>query len=114
LAPHRSTFRSRLERCREVDALEFTRGGDQVVLGARGPSISEVEGEPLGGQIFNVFTLRDGGSCASTTTGAGTRRSRQPAPRSRAGADPRAGRQARIDANVEPFGDRRAANSRSR
>jgi hypothetical protein len=41
-------------------AFEFTRGGEQVVLGARGPSISEVGGEPLGGQIFNVFTLRGG------------------------------------------------------
>ena len=30
------------------------------MLGARGPSISEVGGEPLGGQIFNVFTLRNG------------------------------------------------------
>jgi len=27
---------------------------------ARGPSISEVGGEPLEGQIFNIFTLRDG------------------------------------------------------
>jgi len=54
------TFRWGLERRREVDALEFTRAGDQVVLGARGASISEVEGEPLEGQIFNVFTLRDG------------------------------------------------------
>jgi hypothetical protein len=26
----------------------------------RGPSITEVGGEPLEGQIFNVFTLRDG------------------------------------------------------
>src|SRR6266536_3457502 len=43
---------------RELDALEFTRGGEQVVLGARGPSIGPAE-EPLG-QIFNVFTLRDG------------------------------------------------------
>ena len=41
-----------LEQRREVDALEFTCAGEQVVVGARGPSISEVEGEPLGGQIF--------------------------------------------------------------
>jgi ketosteroid isomerase-like protein len=54
------TFRMGLEQRREVDALEFTRGGEQVVLGARGPSMTEVGGEPLGGQIFNVFTLRDG------------------------------------------------------
>ena len=47
-----------LEQRREIDALEFTRGGEQVVLGARGPNIGPAE-EPLG-QIFNVFTLRDG------------------------------------------------------
>jgi catechol 2,3-dioxygenase-like lactoylglutathione lyase family enzyme len=35
-------------------------GNDQVVLGVRGPSISEVDGEPLEGQIFNVFTLLGG------------------------------------------------------
>ena len=52
------TFRWGLERRREIDALEFTRAGEQVVLGARGPSIGPAE-EPLG-QIFNVFTLRDG------------------------------------------------------
>jgi hypothetical protein len=52
------TFRWGLEQRREIDALEFTRAGEQVVLGARGPSIGPAE-EPLG-QIFNVFTLRDG------------------------------------------------------
>ena len=52
------TFRWGLEQRREIDALEFTRGGGQVVLGARGPNIGPVE-EPLD-QIFNVFTLRDG------------------------------------------------------
>jgi ketosteroid isomerase-like protein len=54
------TFRWGLERRREIDALEFTRGDDQVVLGARGPSITDLEDEPLQGQIFNVFTLREG------------------------------------------------------
>jgi len=52
------TFRWALEQRREVDALEFIRGGEQVVLGARGPNVGPIE-EPLG-QIFNVFTLRDG------------------------------------------------------
>jgi hypothetical protein len=56
--PQVDTFRWGLEQRREIDALEFTRGGDQVVLGARGPNIGPEE-EPLG-QIFNVFTLRDG------------------------------------------------------
>ncbi len=54
------TFRWGLEKRLDVDALEFTRAGDQVVIGARGASITEVGGEPLEGQIFNVFTLRDG------------------------------------------------------
>jgi ketosteroid isomerase-like protein len=54
------TFRWGLEQRREIDALEFTRGGEQVVLGARGASIRMVEDEPLEGQIFNVFTLRNG------------------------------------------------------
>jgi hypothetical protein len=49
------TFRWGLEKRRDVDALEFTRAGDRVVLGARGSSITEVGDEPLEGQIFNVF-----------------------------------------------------------
>ena len=52
------TFRWGLEQRREIDALEFARGGEHVVLGARGPNIGPEE-EPLG-QIFNVFTLHDG------------------------------------------------------
>jgi hypothetical protein len=52
------TFRWGLEQRREIDALEFTRGGEQVVLGARGPNIGPAE-EPLA-QIFNVFALREG------------------------------------------------------
>jgi ketosteroid isomerase-like protein len=54
------TFRWGLAERREVDALEFTRSDEQVVMGARGPRITEVGDEPLGDQIFNVFTLRDG------------------------------------------------------
>jgi hypothetical protein len=33
------TFRWGLEQRRGIDALEFTRGGERVVLGARGPNI---------------------------------------------------------------------------
>jgi ketosteroid isomerase-like protein len=54
------TFRWALEERRERDALEFIRSDEHVVMGARGPSMTEVGGEPLEGQIFNVFTLRDG------------------------------------------------------
>jgi hypothetical protein len=52
------TFRWALEERREIDALEFTRGGDQVVLGTRGQNIGPIE-EPMD-QIFNVFTLSQG------------------------------------------------------
>ena len=54
------TFRWGLEERRDIDALEFVRGGERVVMGVRDPSMTEVGGEPLDGQIFNVFTLRDG------------------------------------------------------
>ena len=54
------TFRWALEERRETEALEFIRGGERVVMGARGPSLTEVGGEPLEGQIFNVFTVREG------------------------------------------------------
>src|SRR5262249_19524719 len=54
------TFRWALEQRREIHGLEFTRGGERVVVGARGPSITAVGDEPLQGQIFNVFTMREG------------------------------------------------------
>jgi hypothetical protein len=80
------TFRWGLERRREIDALEFSRGGEQVVLGARGPNIGPEE-EPLG-QISTSSRCATDRSCASTTTGAAGRRSPQPvSPRTRTGAD---------------------------
>jgi hypothetical protein len=45
---------------RQIDALEFIRGRDRVIVGVRGPTLMDVAGEPLEGQIFNVFALRDG------------------------------------------------------
>ncbi len=54
------TFRWGLGERREIDALEFIRGRDRVVVGVRSPTLTDVAGEPLEGQIFNVFTLRDG------------------------------------------------------
>jgi hypothetical protein len=54
------TFRWALDERRETDALEFIRGGERVVVGARGPSMTEVGGEPIDGQVYNVFTLADG------------------------------------------------------
>jgi hypothetical protein len=54
------TFRWGLYEHRDVDALEFLRSGDRVVMGARGPTLVEVGDEPLEGQIFNVFTVVEG------------------------------------------------------
>jgi ketosteroid isomerase-like protein len=54
------TLQQGLELRRDVTALQFIRAGDRVVMGVRGSSIDEVGDEQLGGQIFNVFTLKDG------------------------------------------------------
>jgi ketosteroid isomerase-like protein len=54
------TLQEGLRLRRDVSALEFVRAGTRLVMGVRGPSLDEVGGEPLGGQIFNVFTLRNG------------------------------------------------------
>jgi ketosteroid isomerase-like protein len=54
------TLQEGLRLRRDVAALEFVRAGERVVMGVRGSSLDEVGGEPLGGQIFNVFTLKDG------------------------------------------------------
>ena len=40
------TFRGALDERREIDALEFVRCDDRVVMGARGPDLTEVAGEP--------------------------------------------------------------------
>ena len=80
------TFRWALVERRDIDALEFTRGGERVVLGVRGPSITETGGEPLAGQIFNVSPCTTAGSCASMITATATRPSPPPASsRTRAG-----------------------------
>jgi ketosteroid isomerase-like protein len=56
-----------MERLREqqreehgVEALELVATEEKVMLGVRGTQLREVGGVPLGGQIFQVFTLRDG------------------------------------------------------
>jgi len=54
------TLQRERHRRRDVIALEFIRADDRVVMGVRGPALDEVGGEPLNGQIFNVFTLING------------------------------------------------------
>jgi SnoaL-like domain len=41
------------------EALELIATEDRVVLGIRSTQLQEIGGVPLGGQIFQVFTLRD-------------------------------------------------------
>jgi len=54
------TLQQGLELRRDVVELDFIRAGDRVVIGVRGPALDRIDGEVLGGQIFNVFTLRNG------------------------------------------------------
>ncbi len=44
----------------EVEAIELSATGDQVLLGVRSPDLVEVAGEVLDGAIYNVFTIVDG------------------------------------------------------
>jgi hypothetical protein len=43
-----------------VEALELVATEEKVMLGVRSTQLREVGGVPLGGQIFQVFTLRNG------------------------------------------------------
>ena len=43
-----------------VEALELIATEEKVMLGVRSTQLQEVGGVPLGGQIFQVFTLRNG------------------------------------------------------
>ncbi len=43
-----------------VEALELVAAEEKVVLGVRSTQLQEVGGVPLGGQIFQVFTLHNG------------------------------------------------------
>jgi hypothetical protein len=42
-----------------VEALELVGTDEKVMLGVRSTQLQEVGGLPLGGQIFQVFTLRE-------------------------------------------------------
>ena len=43
-----------------VEALELIATEEKVVLGVRSTQLQKIGGVPLGGQIFQVFTLREG------------------------------------------------------
>src|SRR5882724_201950 len=44
----------------DVEALELVAEGEQVMLGVRSPDLTEIAGEILDGQIYNVFTIAEG------------------------------------------------------
>jgi hypothetical protein len=44
----------------EVSGIELHADGDQVMLGVRSPDLTEIAGEPLDGEIYEVFTITDG------------------------------------------------------
>ena len=43
-----------------IDRLDITSAGDRVVLGFRGEGVEEDYDDALTGQLFNVFSVRDG------------------------------------------------------
>ena len=45
---------------RPIHAVELVAGPSAVALGVRSPELTDVGGEPLTGQVFNVFEVRDG------------------------------------------------------
>jgi ketosteroid isomerase-like protein len=55
-----ANIRSNGGRLPEVDGIELLADGDRVLFGVRSPDLVEVAGEPLDGEIYNVFTLADG------------------------------------------------------
>jgi hypothetical protein len=88
------TLQQGLDLRRDVVALEFIRAGDRVVMGVRGPGLDRIDGETLGGQIFNVFTVNNGRHQAVQLSiqyelHDGGPPSTRPADRPAAGADPR-------------------------
>src|SRR4051794_21048710 len=44
----------------EVEGIELSAQGDQVLFGVRSPDFTELFGERLEGELFTVFTIRDG------------------------------------------------------
>lgn len=44
----------------DISGIEMHADGDQVMLGVRSPDLTEIAGERLDGEIYNVFTIADG------------------------------------------------------
>lgn len=43
-----------------IDRLEMVDAGDRVVVGLAGPRFRELPGTPIDGQLYMVYTLREG------------------------------------------------------
>ncbi|MDX6718841.1 MAG: hypothetical protein QOJ63_1095 [Solirubrobacteraceae bacterium] len=52
-------IRQRAGRLPEVTGIELNGEGDQVLLTVRSPDFTEMVGEFLDGELFNLFTIRD-------------------------------------------------------
>ncbi|HTN25179.1 MAG TPA: VOC family protein [Solirubrobacteraceae bacterium] len=53
-------IRSTAGRLPEVEGIDLSADGDQVLLGVRSPDLTEVANAILDGAIYNVFTIQDG------------------------------------------------------
>jgi hypothetical protein len=53
-------IRERAGRLPEVAGIDLSSEGDQVLLGVRSPDFTELVGELLDGELFNLFTISDG------------------------------------------------------
>src|SRR4051794_27216159 len=55
-----ATLRGYVDQNLDIEAIELVTSPVGVVLGTRMPALREVAGAPFDGQVFTVFTIRDG------------------------------------------------------
>jgi ketosteroid isomerase-like protein len=55
-----ATLRGYADQNLDIEAIELVTSPVGVVLGTRMPALREVAGAPFDGQVFTVFTIRDG------------------------------------------------------
>ena len=56
----REMLRENIDEDIDAEHLEIIAGTDRAVLGSRSPQLEELAGVKLDGQLFNVFTIREG------------------------------------------------------
>jgi hypothetical protein len=54
-----ATFVSGYDANQEIDSLELIGADQRIVLGVRGPDLGEIDDVPIGGELYNVFTIRN-------------------------------------------------------